>query len=66
MDFIDLMRGIDWALLHDQKQWLLQHEGDEADGLIHLIDALEDTFEGFLKKNDQTIVGYLDEAKGLQ
>ena len=34
--------NIDWLLLHNQKQWLLRQAGDEADGLISLLDALED------------------------
>jgi len=34
--------NIDWPLLLKQKQWLLRQEGGEADGLIHLLDALED------------------------
>lgn len=37
-----IIKGIDWPLLSKQKQWLLQQTGDEADGLIHLLDALED------------------------
>jgi hypothetical protein len=35
---------IDWELLRQQKEWLLQHEDDstEAEGLLALIDELQD------------------------
>jgi len=31
-----------WVLLRQQKLWLLSHNCDEANGLIHLLDALQD------------------------
>lgn len=43
---MDTIKNIDWSLLSKQKQWLLQQTGDEADGLIHLLDALEDEVLG--------------------
>jgi len=34
---------LDWALLRKQKEWLQSFKGnDYADGLIHLIDAIQD------------------------
>lgn len=33
---------IDWGLLREQKLWLLTQESPHADGLIHLIDAVQD------------------------
>ena len=43
--------NIDWKLLKEQKAWLLQHDGEHyecsehAEGLICLLDALEDAAE---------------------
>lgn len=34
--------SIDWALLRLQKSWLWQHQCQEADGLLNLIDAIQD------------------------
>jgi hypothetical protein len=35
---------IDWALLRQQKAWLLRHTGvDAAEGLVNLIDRIQDT-----------------------
>ena len=34
--------NINWALLREQKLWLLTQESPHADGLIHLIDAVQD------------------------
>jgi len=36
------MKKLDWTLLREQKQWLLLHDCDEARGLTHLLDALQD------------------------
>lgn len=33
---------IDWAELRRQKAWLLAQDADEADGLVNLIDSLQD------------------------
>lgn len=34
---------IDWALLHSQKEWLTTQDSEEAYGLIHFIDFIQDT-----------------------
>ena len=34
--------SINWSLLREQKQWLLDQESEHADGLVHLIDAIQD------------------------
>ena len=36
------MQHIDWSLLREQKAWLLTHDCDEASGLIHLVDSIQD------------------------
>lgn len=33
---------IDWELLRQQKEWLLQHSCEEADGLLELLDVIQD------------------------
>jgi hypothetical protein len=33
---------INWAYLRKQKEWLLKHDNDYADGLIHLLDDIQD------------------------
>jgi hypothetical protein len=42
-DNVVTIANIDWQLLSEQKQWLLQQTGDEVEGLIHLLDALEES-----------------------
>jgi len=39
---VQAVKRIDWASLSLQKQYLLVRDSDEADGLIALIDALQD------------------------
>lgn len=34
--------GMDWKLLRQQKEWLLQHDCFEAEGLLALIDYIQD------------------------
>lgn len=33
---------IDWALLREQKAWLLSLNNEYADGIVHLLDAVQD------------------------
>ena len=33
---------IDWAMLREQKQWLLNFNDEQAIGLVYLLDALQD------------------------
>ena len=32
----------DWSLLRKQKEWLLNNGSDEAMGLVHFIDTIQD------------------------
>ena len=34
--------NIDWHLLREQKRWLVEQSGKEAEGLLNLIDSLQD------------------------
>lgn len=38
----DLIQNIDWKLLQKQKLWLLSQECVESDGLLSLLDAIQD------------------------
>jgi hypothetical protein len=37
--------GVDWQLLKEQKRWLLEQVGEYADGLINLLDYIQDAAE---------------------
>ena len=39
---MELMENMDWALLRAQKNWLLNQESEQALGLLHLLDAIQD------------------------
>jgi len=34
--------NIAWTLLRQQKEWLMRQEGPEAEGLVNLLDSLQD------------------------
>ena len=36
------LKNIDWALLRQQKEWLLNNGSDEAMGLAHFLDFIQD------------------------
>ena len=38
-----MVEGINWPLLRIQKLWLMNHTGENADGLIHLLDWIQDS-----------------------
>ena len=37
-----LLKDLDWDMLWQQKQWLIKQKTDEAKGLMHLLDDLQD------------------------
>jgi hypothetical protein len=37
--------GVDWQLLKEQKRWLLEQPGEYAEGLLNLIDYIQDSAE---------------------
>lgn len=37
-----LLCGIEWNLLREQKRWLVEQQGEEAEGLLCLLDGLQD------------------------
>ena len=39
---MNLNLRLDWELLRQQKEWLLQHDCFEAEGLLSLIDEIQD------------------------
>jgi hypothetical protein len=36
------LKNIDWVLLREQKEWLLNNGSDEAMGLAHFLDFIQD------------------------
>tara|TARA_R110000868_G_scaffold144517_2_gene363756 strand:+ start:205 stop:390 length:186 start_codon:yes stop_codon:yes gene_type:complete len=38
----EFIKNIDWALLRQQKLWLLNQDSQMADGLVNFIDSLQD------------------------
>lgn len=42
MSYPEFVHSIDWALLRKQKSWLLQQNSEEAQGLLALVDAVQD------------------------
>ncbi len=39
------LESVDWQLLSEQKKWLLGQKDEHADGLLNLLDALQDAAE---------------------
>ena len=47
------LKNIDWVLLREQKEWLLNNGSDEAMGLAHFLDFIQDdavATQGFSKE----------------
>lgn len=42
---VDVIKAMDWPLLAKQKHWLLKQRGKEVEGLLGLIDSLQDVAE---------------------
>lgn len=42
VEALRIIAGIDWDLLREQKRWLVEQQGEEAEGLLSLIDSLQD------------------------
>jgi hypothetical protein len=55
--FIVELTDIDWSLLKEQKRWLVEQPGEHAEGLINLIDYIQDAAE----EQGQPVV-WLDEG----
>ena len=51
------LQTIDWALLREQKQWLMSQENDYAEGLLAFIDSIQDyAVDNFLVQ-EETVFG---------
>ena len=48
---------IDWELLRKQKEWLMQFNREEADGLLSLIDAIQDNAVNSKEFTEEEIFG---------
>jgi len=51
--------NIDWALLREQKEWLLNFDCDEAEGLIMLLDAIQDKAVDCREATEEEVFGEL-------
>jgi len=58
-----LMKDINWDLLRTQKEWLLNNGDNEAMGLVHLLDAIQDAVvaEGIVSEEVFGTVGETEE-----
>jgi hypothetical protein len=54
------LENIDWANLRQQKLWLLAQTSEEADGLVNLLDNLQDYAVDVLEHGEDTIFGVRD------
>lgn len=57
---LQVLAKTDWALLRDQKQWLLTQPTEEAAGLVHWIDAIQDSVVDTGLIPDDTVFGPTD------
>ena len=51
------LQTIDWALLREQKQWLMSQENDNAEGLLAFIDSLQDYAVDNYLVQEETVFG---------
>jgi hypothetical protein len=54
---------MDWELLRQQKEWLMRRENDdsiEADGLLALIDAIQDQAVATEQASEEEVFAELD------
>lgn len=50
----------DWALIRQQKEWLLQFDCDEANGLINMLDAIQDAAVEFGEASIKEVFGLVE------
>ena len=53
---------LDWELLRAQKQWLLKFDCSEAEGLIHLLDYLQDQAVDSGEFTEQEVFNFKEQA----
>lgn len=51
------LQTIDWALLREQKQWLMSQENDYAEGLLAFIDSIQDYAVDNYLVQEETVFG---------
>ena len=54
--------NLDWSELRKQKEWLIKQRTDEADGLLGVIDALQDTALHVMGIPEEDIFGTPEDA----
>ena len=52
-----MLQGIDWALLKEQKAWLYHNSCEESEGLIELINNIQDYAHDYLQVSRDTLWG---------
>jgi len=60
-----LMKDTNWDLLRTQKEWLLNNGDNEAMGLVHLLDAIQDAVvaEGIV--SEEEVFGTVGETEEI-
>lgn len=56
------IKYIDWPLLRKQKQWLMAQECEEAEGILTLIDTLQDYAIDEMGVNEYVVFGETEEV----
>jgi len=59
------MKDTNWDLLRTQKEWLLNNGDNEAMGLVHLLDAIQDAVvaEGIV--SEEEVFGTVGETEEI-
>jgi hypothetical protein len=55
------IQQIDWRLLRQQKEWLMNHNSPEANGLLHLLDAIQDEAVDQFGFTEREVFGRVEE-----
>ena len=57
---MDFNLRLDWELLRRQKEWLLQHDCFEAEGLVALIDDIQDQAVAAVPELEEEVFAEID------
>ena len=60
-----LMKDIDWDLLRTQKEWLLNNGDNEAMGLAHLLDVIQDAVVAEDIVSEEEVFGTVGETEEI-
>jgi hypothetical protein len=51
---------VDWELFREQKLWLIAQQGDQAQGIINMMDSIQDAAFATGRYTEEQIYGQLD------